>query len=118
MDRWKVTSFSHAALSPAMRTAPLPWTATALRFFDPITPPTPPAEWDTELTTMAMGARFSPAWPMAATVQSAPISWLISRVVRRMPEPHRGVASRISTRASRIMIQTGFSARPSTIRAS
>jgi len=101
-----------------MRTAPLPWTATALRFLAPITPPTPPAEWDTALTTMPRGAWLSPAWPMAATTQSGPNSWLSSKVVRRMPLPHRCRASRISTFASRIMIHTGLSALPSTIRAS
>ena len=74
----------------------------AFRFLAPMTPPTPPAECDTELATMAMGASFSPAWPMAATTQSAPISWLISSVVRRMPLPHNDPASRSSTRASRI----------------
>ena len=76
---WR-TSVFHAARSAAMRTLPVPFTAIAFSRFDPNTPPTPPAECEKLLMSEARRTRFSPAWPMAATWVSGPISWQIELV--------------------------------------
>ena len=99
----------------ATRTLPVPRTAMAFRFFEPITAPTPdrPAARNLSFTMAAKSTWFSPAGPMAATEQSGtPVSARIRSSVSKIPEPHRCSAGRSSIWSSRIQRYTGRSERP------
>jgi hypothetical protein len=98
-------------------TLPVPRTAMAFRFFEPITAPMPPrpaARMSSRM--MAYEVRFSPASPITATrIASSPTSWRIISCALKGFFPQRWEASRISTRSSSIQRYTGRSALPSTI---
>ena len=78
----------------------LPRTATALRFLEPMTAPTPERAAARCLSLMiaAMRARFSPAGPMQATLTSSAVSRLMASSVWWVSRPQRSVASRNSPR--------------------
>ena len=99
-------------------TPTVPRTTTALRFFDPITAPTPdrPAALSISFTIAAYKAPFSPAKPMEATRTS-----LSPRRSRRVVSvshtdlPHKSDASFSSTSSLVISRYTGASDLPSKI---
>ena len=57
-------------------------TPIAFRFLEPMTLPTPPAEWERSHMTLDPRTRFSPHWPMAATWASEPMMFMMSEVAR------------------------------------
>ena len=84
----------------------VPTTATAFRFFEPITAPTPdrPAARCISFMIAAISTCFSPAGPMHATLASSSVSARRASVVSGTHLPQRCVASRNSMRSS--LIQT------------
>ena len=82
-------------------TKPLPLTAIAFRFLDPITAPKPQEPLASLSAKMlANGTRCSPAGPMATTFTDLPNSALSASLVCAAPFPQREAASLICTVSS------------------
>ena len=89
----------------AMGTPPVPRTAMALRFFEPMTAPTPdrPAARCRSLTMAAKRTRFSPAGPIqVTTVSCCPDSSRTISSVSQTVLPHRCSAEQIRTSSSQM----------------
>ena len=93
------------ALGEATATPPVPRTAMALRFLEPMTAPTPlrPAARCLSFMIDAKRTRFSPAGPMHETMASwTPVSALMVSSVSQTPLPHRCCAGTSWTSSSYI----------------
>ena len=94
-------------------------TEIALRFFEPITAPTPPrpAALSLSFIIAAISDCLSPAGPILSTEHFGCLSFRRSSTSSEV-FPHMSSAGRISTFSSTILRYTGFSDFPSTIIAS
>src|SRR6056297_869448 len=103
-----------------MLTLPVPFTAIAFRFLEPITAPTPdlPAALSSSFIIAAILLRFSPPGPIANTLVPLGASLISSFEVSDTYLPHTLDASFNSTLSSSIERYTGFSDFPSNITAS
>ncbi|MBA7698865.1 hypothetical protein ES703_107548 [subsurface metagenome] len=117
-------TFSQAFLETAKKPsgsatsiAPLPFTAIAFNFLDPITAPIPHLAATLDLSTMTQAPRtkFSPAGPMQSTFVLSPSSVRIKSTVSETVFPQMCLASFILILLSTIAIYTGCCAFPVTI---
>ncbi len=107
---------SRSRAGSATLTSPVPRTATAFSFLEPITAPGPPraaARWPSFMTA-AISERCSPAGPMHAARTLGSSSFSKAACVSLASSPHTLEASRISTLPSLIQIMTGFFEAPDT----